>query len=102
MFGMDALLSPDRIPAIAKALGITAARVDHDPSIGKLYLSWMRHGTVECIEIPCGTTFTPQQIAELLKHHDESSKLAPTGTNSAATPLTRSAEISPAPADTSP
>jgi hypothetical protein len=70
MFGMDALLSHERIPTMAKLLGVTAGRVDYDGAADKLYVSWLRHGRVECIEVPCGVTYTPEQIAELLKHHD--------------------------------
>jgi hypothetical protein len=76
MFGMDALLTPDRIPAIAKMLGITAARIDHDPAAGKLYVSWMRKGVVECVEVPCGRPFTAEQIAELLTQHDVTRAMA--------------------------
>jgi hypothetical protein len=64
---MDALFHTASFAKLIRAGGIDAARVDYDQASGKLYVSYSRRGKIEFVEIPCGVTLSPEQIADLLK-----------------------------------
>jgi hypothetical protein len=63
--GMEAI-SPAALKTAAKLCGLTAARLDIDPTSQALILSVRQRGQVHHIDVPIGRTFYLDEICELL------------------------------------
>lgn len=76
--GMESLLSsPTAIRTVARALGLTAARLDIHPDTNALILSVAQGGHVHHIDVPIGQTFTADQICEILAGPSPAGEIPP-------------------------
>jgi hypothetical protein len=67
MASMDALLtSPAVIRTAAAAAGLTAARLEYHKGSDTLYLFVAAHGQIKSVPVPCGITYTRDEICALL------------------------------------